>query len=108
MNRGVWIGNEKIASIGVAIKRWVSFHGFALNYATNLNYIDLIHPCGLEGIKMTSIEKVIGRKIEREVLKEKIIFHFRKIFQGEWEERRLDEVYSEFKNASLRRQANLE
>ncbi len=108
LNRGVWIGNEKIASIGVAIKRWVSFHGFALNYGTNLNYFDLIHPCGLEGIKMTSIEKVLGRKIDREVLTEKIVFHFRKNFQGEWEKRRLEEVYSKFENPSLRRQVNVE
>ena len=45
------MGSEKIASIGVAIKRWVSFHGFALNYNTDLTYFDLIHPCGLEGVR---------------------------------------------------------
>ncbi len=48
-NRGVWVNNDKIASIGVAIKRWVSFHGFSLNYETDLKYFDLINPCGLEG-----------------------------------------------------------
>ncbi len=99
LNRGVWVGNDKIASIGVAIKRWVSFHGFALNYQTDLNYFDLIHPCGLAGIKMTSMEKVTGRKIDRGILKEKVISHFKETFRGEWEERRLDQVYSEFQHA---------
>jgi lipoate-protein ligase B len=63
-NRGVWVNRDKIASIGVAIKRWVSFHGFALNYETDLKYFGLIHPCGLKGIRMTSMEKVLGRKIK--------------------------------------------
>ena len=49
LNRGVWVNGDKIASIGVTIKRWVSFHGFALNYETDLKYFDLIHPCGLVG-----------------------------------------------------------
>jgi lipoate-protein ligase B len=71
-NRGVWVGREKIASIGVAIKRWVSFHGFALNYDTDLKYFDLIHPCGLEGVKMTSMGEVLGRKISRNDVFEKI------------------------------------
>ncbi len=76
-NRGVWVGEEKIASIGVAIKRWVSFHGFALNYETDLKYFDLIHPCGLEGVRVTSMEKVLGREISRNELMERICFHFK-------------------------------
>lgn len=94
LNRGVWVDREKIASIGVAIKRWVSFHGFALNYDTDLNYFDLIHPCGLEGIRMTSMGKVLGRKISRKELMEKICHHFKKIFEREWEEQTLEQVNS--------------
>lgn len=52
---GVWVGEEKIASIGVAVRRWVSYHGFALNVAPDLRFFDLIHPCGLKGIHMTSV-----------------------------------------------------
>ena len=91
-NRGVWVNGEKIASIGVAIKRWVSFHGIALNYATDLKYFELINPCGLEGAKMTSIEKILGRNIPRDKLVERICFHFKQTFKGDWEEKGLKEL----------------
>ena len=85
-NRGVWANGDKIASIGVTIKRWVSFHGFALNYGTDLKYFDLMDPCGLVGKKMTSMTKILGREISREELAGKIIFHFKEVFRNEWEE----------------------
>jgi lipoate-protein ligase B len=92
LNRGIWVNGEKIASIGVTIKRWVSFHGFSLNYETDLKYFDLIHPCGLLGKKMTSMEKVLGGKVPREGLVERIRFHFKEIFQRDWEERELEDL----------------
>jgi lipoate-protein ligase B len=92
LNRGVWVNGEKIASIGVAIKRWVSFHGFSLNYETDLKYFDLIHPCGLVGKKMTSMEKILGEKIPRESLIERICFYFKEVFQKDWEEKSLEEI----------------
>jgi lipoate-protein ligase B len=52
---GVWVEGAKIASLGVAVRRWVSYHGFALNVAPDLGFFDLIHPCGLRGIHMTSL-----------------------------------------------------
>lgn len=52
---GVWIGQEKIASIGVGFRRWVSLHGFALNVSTDLSFFDAIVPCGIAGCRMTSI-----------------------------------------------------
>lgn len=61
---GVWTqspaGEEKIASIGIAVRRWVSYHGFALNVAPDLGFFDLIHPCGLRGIQMTSLAARLG------------------------------------------------
>ena len=57
---GVWIGARKIASIGVGIRRWVTYHGFALNLSTNLSYFDSIVPCGIEGCQMTSLAQ-LGR-----------------------------------------------
>jgi len=57
---GVWVGGEKIASLGVAVRRWVSYHGFALNVAPDLRFFDLIHPCGLRGIHMTSLVSRLG------------------------------------------------
>lgn len=91
-NRGVWVGGEKIASIGVAIKHWVSFHGLSLNYETDLKYFELIHPCGLKGVKMTSMAKILGKKVSREQLVERISFHFKQILKKEWEERELKEL----------------
>lgn len=95
LNRGVWVSQEKIASVGVAIKRWVSFHGVSLNYETDLKYFDLINPCGLEGKKMTTMAKVLGTEISREQLAERIHFHFKQIFHKDWEEKRLGELISE-------------
>jgi lipoate-protein ligase B len=89
-NRGVWAKGNKIASIGVAIKRWVSFHGFALNYETDLKYFDLMDPCGLVGEKMTSMAKILGKEISRKELSEKVIFHFREVFKKDWEDKDLE------------------
>ena len=57
---GVWVEGEKIASIGIAVRRWVGYHGFALNVAPDLASFDLIHPCGLRGIRMTSMAARLG------------------------------------------------
>jgi lipoate-protein ligase B len=54
---GVWTKGRKIASIGVHARDWVTWHGFALNVATDLSYFDLIIPCGIDGVTMTSIER---------------------------------------------------
>jgi lipoyl(octanoyl) transferase len=61
---GVYVGNDKIGSIGVAIKRNVALHGLALNISTNLEDFDLIVPCGLTDTKMTSLEKLLVRPID--------------------------------------------
>ena len=99
-NRGVWVNGEKIASIGVAIKRWVSFHGFSLNYETDLKYFELINPCGLEGKKMTSMAKILGARISRDQLAERICFYFGQVFKRNWEEKTLEEVIKEFLSPS--------
>ena len=91
-NRGVWVDCDKIASIGVAIKRWVSFHGFALNYETDLKYFDLINPCGLVGTRMTTMSKILGTRVSRESLAERIRFHFKQIFKRDWVEKELKEL----------------
>jgi lipoyl(octanoyl) transferase len=58
---GVWIGNRKIASIGVGVRHWVTMHGFALNVCGDLSPFDQIVPCGINNVTMTSMEKEAGR-----------------------------------------------
>ena len=58
---GVWTRGRKIASIGIHVKQWVTFHGFALNVSTDLSYFDLIVPCGIRDVIMTSVAAELGR-----------------------------------------------
>lgn len=58
---GVWIRGRKIASIGIHVKQWVTFHGFALNVSTNLSAFDLIVPCGIPDVVMTSVARELSR-----------------------------------------------
>ncbi len=60
---GVWSGEKKIASIGVGVRRWVAYHGFALNVCTDLSYFKRIHLCGLVGREATSITEAVGREV---------------------------------------------
>ena len=92
LNRGVWVGRDKIASVGVAVKRWVSFHGIALNYETDLNYFDLINPCGLEGIKMTSMARILGTSISRARVVERVHVHLQQVLSRRWMEKDLSDI----------------
>jgi lipoyl(octanoyl) transferase len=61
---GVWTRGRKIASIGIHVKQWVTFHGFALNVTTDLSYFDLIVSCGIRDVVMTSLAQELGRTDE--------------------------------------------
>jgi lipoate-protein ligase B len=70
---GVWVGNKKISSIGIAVKNWITYHGLAINVkADDLSNFSLIRPCGMD-IKMTSMETVLGREVFFEQVKESLI-----------------------------------
>jgi len=81
---GVWVGeagrSEKLAAIGVHLSRWITSHGFAYNVSTDLDYFDLIVPCGIAGRKATSLEKLLGRNVYREDVLEKITRNFGEVF----------------------------
>jgi lipoate-protein ligase B len=66
---GVWVKGRKLASIGVAVTEWVTFHGFALNVNTDMSYFELIRPCGLDPSSMTSMQVLRGRPIDISLVK---------------------------------------
>jgi len=81
VNRGVWVGEKKIASIGLAVRRWISFHGFALNGAPDMEHFRFITPCGLTGVEMTSMAEVLGTTVDTGRLRETVCRHFEEVFR---------------------------
>ena len=77
---GVWIQERKIASIGLGVKKWVSYHGLALNVNTELKYFSLIRPCGLD-VAMTSLQKEKGHFFSMQEVKDKLISCFEEKFR---------------------------
>ena len=77
---GVWVQNKKIASIGIHVTRGVTMHGLAINVNTDLSYFDNIISCGIKGVKMTSMDKELGKKIRMNDIKKSLITHFNQIF----------------------------
>jgi lipoyl(octanoyl) transferase len=71
---------EKLAAIGVHISRWVTSHGFAYNVSTDLRFFDLVVPCGIADRKVTSLEKILVRGIERKEVTPRLAKHFGEVF----------------------------
>lgn len=87
---GVWLGVgtpfvRKICALGVRASRWVTMHGFAFNVNANLGYFDNIIPCGIKDKAVTSLHVELGREIDEVEIKEKIIKHFAKLFEAEFQ-----------------------
>jgi len=79
---GVWVGNEKLAAIGVRISRWVTSHGFALNVSTDLHHFDLIVPCGIADRGVTSLER-LGLRVEPKLVEDRVAQRFSEVFDRE-------------------------
>ncbi len=77
---GVFAGKDKIASIGIAVKQWVSYHGFAVNIKKDISVFDSVIPCGLKGIKATSLELLLNKTIDLKEACERVAREFIKIF----------------------------
>lgn len=73
---GVWVGSRKIASIGVSIRSWVTYHGLALNVDMDSQAFQGIKPCGFDSSTMVSMEELLGYQIDRRELKQKILAQF--------------------------------
>jgi len=85
---GVWLDVDtpfarKICAMGIRSSRWVTMHGFALNVNANLGYFDNIIPCGIRGKAVTSMEAELNKKLDQEEVKEKILKHFKALFEVE-------------------------
>lgn len=76
INNGVWVNDEKITALGLAVKRWVTMHGFALNVSINLDFFKLIVPCGINSRTVTNIEKATGKNIDIETVNRYVIDYF--------------------------------
>jgi lipoate-protein ligase B len=81
LNRGTWVGLKKIGSIGIAVRRGVSFHGLALNVNLDLTPFGWIQPCGLEGVGVTSIQAEAGNPVDMADVKAAVQVHLEEVFQ---------------------------
>jgi len=77
---GIWIDDRKIAAIGVAVRRCITYHGLTLNVNTDLSYFDRIVPCGLAWAEVTSMQKELGREQNLRAVRERFLHHFAEIF----------------------------
>ena len=77
---GVWVGNEKIAAIGVKVSHWITMHGFALNVNTDLSYFDRIIPCGIFNKGVTSMERCLGEQVALNEVASGVSKYFAKVF----------------------------
>jgi lipoate-protein ligase B len=78
--RGVWVGGKKIASVGVNVRHWVTMHGIAINVDPDLGHFDLINPCGMSDVEMTSLSAEVGTHIGVEEVIEPFLRHFGRVF----------------------------
>jgi len=80
LNHGIWAGGRKLGSLGIAIRRGITFHGFALNVNVSLEPFGWINPCGLQGVKMTSLEQQIARKASMQEVREQMKRNIKEVF----------------------------
>ena len=82
---GVWVDDEKLAAIGVRIAHWVTSHGFAFNVSTDLAHFNLIVPCGIADRGVTSLERLLGRPVDRREVEDQIVSSFCQVFERSYQ-----------------------
>ena len=92
-HRGVWVEDRKVAALGVAIKRWVSFHGFALNVSPNLDHYCHINPCELQHEQVTSMARLLGKAPSMMEVGDTVMRKFAELFPAQWREVSPAEVF---------------
>jgi lipoate-protein ligase B len=89
---GVWVDKKKIASIGVAVKNWISFHGAAINLNTDLAEFEQISPCGLQPEVMTSASEITGKEIDLSAFGNSLVEAYSKVFATEFYRIKLEDI----------------
>lgn len=79
-NRGIWVGNNKVGSIGIRVRHGVTFHGLALNVSLDFEHFGWIQPCGLSGVGVTSLSRELENQVDFATAKKQIIYHLGGIF----------------------------
>jgi len=90
---GVWIGEKKITAIGLAVKRWVTQHGFAFNVNTDLSHFQWIVPCGIADKGVTSMADQLGRAVDFQKVKNQVADYFAQVYQREIERMEKQQLY---------------
>jgi lipoate-protein ligase B len=80
LNRGVWVGNSKLGSVGIAIRRGICFHGAAFNVNVSLNPFEWMKPCGLQDVTVTSLEQQLSTRVSMSHVRESLKHHFSAVF----------------------------
>lgn len=91
---GVWVENEKITAVGIAIRKWVSMHCFAFNVNTNLEHFKWIVPCGITDRGVTSLQKLTGKEQDFEKVNLLVIRYFCEIFGVQSVQKNVEELIS--------------
>ncbi|HWR81912.1 MAG TPA: lipoyl(octanoyl) transferase LipB [Candidatus Deferrimicrobium sp.] len=95
---GVWTDGKKIASIGIAVKHWISFHGAAVNVNTRLRDFSEINPCGLDAALMTSVKQIRGRAVSLDRFGRRLVDRYNGIFKTDFQSVALEELAEEIES----------
>ncbi len=93
-NHGVWVGNWKLGSVGIAIRHGVAFHGLALNVCLDLRPFSWVNPCGLTGVRMTSLSRECHRDVPLEAVKKDLATILKQVFARPFITLNKEDVYA--------------
>ena len=79
-NAGCWVGQNKLGSIGIAVRHGISFHGFALNVNISLEPFRWVRPCGLKTVRMTSMKQILGKDLSMRKIRDSVRIHMQEVF----------------------------